>query len=134
MTLNSWLLTSDGGSHRAYASAPGALAVGPDIRSIEKESRVQVLVRDNNVDQALKVLKKKMQREGVFREMKLRKHYEKPSERRVREKAEAVRRARKLARKKLQREGLLPMKPRVVPGASEEAHPPLAHRVFDRAP
>ena len=66
---------------------------------------MQVLVRDNNVDQALKVLKKKMQREGVFREMKLRGHYEKPSERRVREKAEAIRRARKLARKKLQREG-----------------------------
>ena len=38
---------------------------------------MQVLVRDNNVDQALKVLKKKMQREGVFREMKLRGHYEK---------------------------------------------------------
>ena len=69
---------------------------------------MQVLVRDNNVDQALKVLKKKMQREGVFREMKLRGHYEKPSERRIREKAEAIRRARKLARKKLQREGLLP--------------------------
>jgi small subunit ribosomal protein S21 len=78
---------------------------------------VQVLVRDNNVDQALKVLKKKMQREGVFREMRLRRHYEKPSEKRAREKAEAIRRARKLARKKLQREGLLPMKPRVVPGA-----------------
>jgi small subunit ribosomal protein S21 len=77
---------------------------------------VQVFVRDNNVDQALRALKKKMQREGVFREMKLRKHYEKPSEKRVREKAEAVRRARKLARKKLQREGLLPMKPRVNPG------------------
>jgi small subunit ribosomal protein S21 len=73
---------------------------------------VQVLVRDNNVDQALKVLKKKMQREGVFREMKLRDHYEKPSEKKAREKAEAVRRARKLARKKLQREGLLPMKPK----------------------
>jgi small subunit ribosomal protein S21 len=71
---------------------------------------VQVLVRDNNVDQALKALKKKMQREGIFREMKLRGHYEKPSERRAREKAEAVRRARKLARKKLQREGLLPVK------------------------
>jgi small subunit ribosomal protein S21 len=84
---------------------------------------VQVLVRDNNVDQALKVLKKKMQREGVFREMKLRKHYEKPSERRVREKAEAVRRARKLARKKLQREGLLPMKPRVVPGTAGRGSP-----------
>jgi small subunit ribosomal protein S21 len=78
---------------------------------------VQVLVRDNNVDQALKALKKKMQREGIFREMKLRGHYEKPSEKKAREKAEAVRRARKLARKRLQREGLLPMKPRPVMGA-----------------
>lgn len=71
---------------------------------------MQVLVRDNNVDQALKALKKKMQREGIFREMKLRGHYEKPSERKAREKAEAIRRARKLARKRLQREGLLPVK------------------------
>ena len=78
---------------------------------------MQVLVRDNNVDQALKALKKKMQREGIFREMKLRGHYEKPSEKKAREKAEAIRRARKLARKKMQREGLLPMKPRVTPGA-----------------
>jgi small subunit ribosomal protein S21 len=69
---------------------------------------LQVLVRDNNVEQALKVLKKKLQREGVFREMKLRSHYEKPSERKAREYSEAVRRARKLARKKAQREGLLP--------------------------
>lgn len=68
---------------------------------------MQVLVRDNNVEQALKALKKKLQREGVFREMKLKQHYEKPSERRVREKAEAIRRARKLARKKAQREGAL---------------------------
>ena len=66
---------------------------------------VQVVVRDNNVDQALKVLKKKMQREGIFREMKLRRSYEKPSERKAREKAEAVRRARKLERKRLEREG-----------------------------
>lgn len=66
---------------------------------------VQVLVRDNNVDQALKALKKKMQREGIFREMKLRRSYEKPSEKRAREKAEAVRRARKLERKRLEREG-----------------------------
>src|SRR5881409_752376 len=58
-----------------------------------------------------------MQREGIFREMKLRGHYEKPSEKKAREKAEAVRRARKLARKKLQREGLLPMKPKPVFGA-----------------
>jgi small subunit ribosomal protein S21 len=87
---------------------------------------VQVFVRDNNVDQAMKVLKKKMQREGLFREMKLRGYYEKPSERRVRERQEAIRRARKLARKKLQREGLLPMKPKVVrtPGSG----PPRAPR------
>ena len=68
-----------------------------------EERRVQVLVRDNNVDQALKALKKKMQREGIFREMKLRGHYEKPSEKKAREKAEAIRRARKLARKRAQR-------------------------------
>jgi len=77
---------------------------------------VQVLVRDNNVDQALKALKKKMQREGIFREMKLRGHYEKPSEKRAREKAEAIRRARKLARKRAQREGLLPSKPKPTTG------------------
>ena len=75
---------------------------------------MQVLVRDNNVDQALKALKKKMQREGIFREMKLRGHYEKPSEKKARESAEAIRRARKLARKKLQREGLLPSKPKLL--------------------
>jgi small subunit ribosomal protein S21 len=76
---------------------------------------VQVLVRDNNVDQALKALKKKMQREGIFREMKLRGHYEKPSERKARERAESIRRARKLARKRAQREGLLPGKPKPAP-------------------
>jgi small subunit ribosomal protein S21 len=66
---------------------------------------LQVVVRDNNVDQALRALKKKLQREGVFREMKLRNYYEKPSEKKARQKAEAVRRARKLARKRAQREG-----------------------------
>ena len=75
---------------------------------------MQVLVRDNNVDQALRALKKKLQREGVFREMKLRDHYEKPSEKRAREKAEAVRRARKVARKRAQRDGLLPIKAKPV--------------------
>jgi small subunit ribosomal protein S21 len=90
---------------------------------------VQVLVRDNNVDQALKALKKKMQREGIFREMKLRGHYEKPSERKAREKAEAIRRARKLARKRLQREGLLPMKPKPVGAtAGGRSGPPRAPR------
>jgi small subunit ribosomal protein S21 len=81
---------------------------------------LQVLVRDNNVDQALKALKKKMQREGLFREMKLHNHYEKPSERRAREKAEAIRRARKLARKRAQREGIAP------PGTHPSANPRAA--------
>jgi small subunit ribosomal protein S21 len=68
---------------------------------------LQVFVRDNNIDQALRVLKKKMQREGVFREMKRRRFYEKPSEKATRERSDAIRRARKLARKKAQREGLI---------------------------
>jgi small subunit ribosomal protein S21 len=68
---------------------------------------LQVLVRDNNIDQALRVLKKKMQREGVFREMKRRRFYEKPSEKTTRQKAEANRRARKLARKQAVRDGLI---------------------------
>ena len=73
-----------------------------------QELALQIIVRDNNIDQALKALKKKMQREGIFREMKLRGHYEKPSEKRARERAEAIRRYRKLQRKRMQREGLLP--------------------------
>ena len=65
---------------------------------------VTVNVRDNNVDQALKALKKKMQREGIFREMKLSKNYEKPSEKKAREKSEAIRRARKMDRKRRDRD------------------------------
>ncbi len=68
---------------------------------------MQVLVRDNNVDQALRFLKKKMQREGIFRELKRRRFYEKPSERTTREKSEAIRRSRKLARKQAEREGVI---------------------------
>ena len=100
---------------------------------------MQVLVRENNVDQALRALKKKMQREGIFREMKLRGHYEKPSEKKAREKAEAVRRARKLVRKRLQREGLLPSKPKppprggVRPGRPGEVRP-TAPRPIAAAP
>ena len=85
---------------------------------------MQVFVRDNNVDQALRVLKKKMQREGVFREMKRRRFYEKPSEQTTREKAEAIRRARKLARKKAQREGLIAAPKRAAPDK------PGGHRQF----
>jgi small subunit ribosomal protein S21 len=80
----------------------------PNAHGRKSGEKMQVLVRDNNIEQALRVLKKKLQREGVFREMKARRAYEKPSEKRVRQKAEAIRRSRKLARKQAQRDGLLP--------------------------
>jgi small subunit ribosomal protein S21 len=85
---------------------------------------LQVFVRDNNVDQALRVLKKKMQREGVFREMKQRRFYEKPSVKATREKGEAVRRARKAARKKAIREGLIAApKKKLEPGRGRPGAP-----------
>ena len=63
-----------------------------------------ITVRENNVDQALRALKEKLQREGVYREMKLRRHYEKPSENRAREHTAAVSRARKADRKREERD------------------------------
>ena len=75
-----------------------------DRSGMEENHLVQVFVRDNNIDQALRALKKKMQREGIYRDMKLRNYYEKPSVKRAREQAEAIRRARKLARKRAERE------------------------------
>lgn len=66
---------------------------------------MEVNVRDNNVEQALRALKKKMQREGIYREMKLRRHYEKPSIKKASEQAESIRRHRKLMRKKAERDG-----------------------------
>ena len=68
---------------------------------------MQVFVRDNNIEQALRILKRKMQREGVFREMRRRRFYEKPSDRASREKAEAIRRSHKRARKQAIRDGLI---------------------------
>ena len=105
--------------------APAQLAAMQDVSHFaapSEEDQLHVLVRDNNVEQALRVLKKKMQREGVFREMKQRRSYEKPSERKTREKSEAIRRARKLARKQAIREGLLPAPPKKKPF---ERKPPL---------
>jgi small subunit ribosomal protein S21 len=91
-------------------TAPRPSGITPPLSETQgkPEQPLQIIVRDNNIDQALKALKKKMQREGIFREMKLRGHYEKPSEKRARERAEAIRRYRKLQRKRLQREGVVP--------------------------
>ncbi|CCE03791.1 30S ribosomal protein S21 [Bradyrhizobium sp. STM 3809] len=87
---------------------------------------MQVLVRDNDVDKALRILKRKMQREGVFREMKRRRSYEKPSERKTREKSDAIRRQRKVARKQAIREGLLPAPVKKVAAARPGALPTTA--------
>ena len=88
--------------HKSFSACPQGVA------SLISECGffMQIIVRDNNVDQALRALKKKLQREGVYREMKLRRHYEKPSEKRAREKAAAVRRARKMERKRTERDGV----------------------------
>jgi small subunit ribosomal protein S21 len=66
---------------------------------------MQVFVRDNDINSALRVLKRKMQREGMFRELRRRRSYEKPSERRNRAQAEGLRRRRKALRKRMLREG-----------------------------
>jgi small subunit ribosomal protein S21 len=87
---------------------------------------LQVFVRDNNVDQALRALKKKMQREGMFKEMKRRRFYEKPSEKATREKAESERRRRKRARKQAVLDGLIaapPRKKRIGPGVRPASSP-----------
>lgn len=97
------------------------------LSSQAKEFKLQVFVRDNNVEQALRVLKKKMQREGVFREMKRRRFYEKPSEQTAREKSEAVRRSRKLARKKAIFDGSVAA-PRKKPGLDANGRPKPADR------
>ena len=60
---------------------------------------VEIIVRDNNIEQAVRILKRKLQREGVLRELKERKTYEKPSEKRVRKAQESYRRTRKLRKK-----------------------------------
>jgi small subunit ribosomal protein S21 len=99
-------------------STDGYESMGGRRAARREECLLQIYVRDNNVDQAMKVLKKKMQREGIFREIKRKRFYEKPSEKRARQKSEAVRRARKLIRKQAQREGLIGKpKPRVAAGA-----------------
>ena len=89
---------------------------------------MQVFVRDNNVDQALRVLKKKMQREGVFREMRRRRFYEKPSEKATREKSDAIRRMRKLARKQAIRDGLIAAPPKKKKEDGKRPETPLHRR------
>ena len=66
---------------------------------------VEVIVRDNNIEKALRVLKKKLQKDGLFRELRIRQFYEKPSEKKLRKKKESLRRIAKDKRLKALREG-----------------------------
>jgi small subunit ribosomal protein S21 len=93
---------------------------------------LQVFVRDNNVDQALRMLKKKLLREGVFREMKRRRFYEKPSERSTRERSESVRRHRKILRKKAIHDGLIAAPKKLDRRAKEARAPAPSHARIDR--
>ena len=66
--------------------------------SYNQEVVIKIEVKDNNVDQALRILKRKLQREGFFKILKIKSNYEKPSERKKREKSENIRRAKKIQR------------------------------------
>ena len=63
-----------------------------------QEEVIKIEVKDNNVDQALRILKRKLQREGFFKILKIKSNYEKPSERKKREKSENIKRAKKIQR------------------------------------
>ncbi|MDR1475704.1 MAG: 30S ribosomal protein S21 [Holosporales bacterium] len=66
---------------------------------------MEVTVNSNDVDHALRILKKKMQREGIYKDMKIHRHFEKPSEKKARKRVESLRRARKVHQKRFARDG-----------------------------
>ena len=66
--------------------------------SLIQEVFIKIDVKDNNVDQALRILKKKLQREGFFKIIKMKSNYEKPSEKKKRIKLENVKRIKKSQR------------------------------------
>ena len=61
--------------------------------------QIEVKVIDNDLEKAMRVLKKKIQNDGLFKRLKLKKSYEKPSEYRRRKQREALRRQRIAAAK-----------------------------------
>ena len=66
--------------------------------SYKQEVIIKIEVKDNNVDQALRILKRKLQREGFFKILKIKSNYEKPSEKKKRERSENIRRVKKIQR------------------------------------
>ena len=73
-----------------------------------------VIVNDGNVEQALKVFKKKVQRKGTLREARSKEAYEKPTTRRKRKKEQRKSRSKKALIKKAQSEGIMPAKKRII--------------------
>ena len=61
---------------------------------------IKIDVKDNNVEQAIRVLKRKLQKEGFFKVMKMKSVYEKPSEKKKRVQTENIKRIKKLQKLK----------------------------------
>ena len=57
---------------------------------------IKIEVKDNNVEQALRILKRKLQKDGFFKIIKLKDTYEKPSEKKKRIKKENIKRVKKI--------------------------------------
>lgn len=66
---------------------------------------VTVTVKNGNVDRAMRTLKKKLQKEGLLKELKQRQFFEKPSAKKARKKAEGIKRYQRNLRKKMERLG-----------------------------
>ncbi len=66
---------------------------------------MQVVVKNGNVERAMRTLKKKIQKEGLLRELKQKQYFEKPSAKKARKKAEGIKRYQRNLKKKMERVG-----------------------------
>ena len=66
---------------------------------------MQVVVKNGNVERAMRILKKKIQKEGLLRELKQKQYFEKPSAKKARKKAEGIKRYQRNLKKKIERLG-----------------------------
>ena len=66
----------------------------------KQEGFIKIDVKDNNVEQAIRVLKRKLQKEGFFKIIKMKSNYEKPSEKKKRLRTENIKRLKKLQKLK----------------------------------
>ena len=66
---------------------------------------MQVVVKNGNVERAMRTLKKKLQKEGLLKELKQKQYFEKPSEKKARKKAEGIKRYQRNLKKKMERVG-----------------------------